>query len=57
MNILEIVWILLTIVGVIACIKSVINENEWSGALIIVTGFSLMWIIIHFEKYLTTPLW
>jgi len=57
MNILEIIWVVLTFIGLIYSIKAIKNDNPWGASIVILTAWSLMIMIGYYIDNLTTPLW
>ncbi len=57
MNILEILWVILNILGVFYSIKAVRNDSEGAEVVVIFTVFSIIIMLGYFSEALTTPLW
>lgn len=57
MNILEILWVILNILGVFYSVKLFKEDSDYSDIVIIFTIWSIFVSLAHFSEALTTPLW
>lgn len=58
MNVLEIIWILLTLLNVWLIIRVIVEDSgEGAFPFILLVIVNLILMVVHWWEFLTTPLW